>query len=321
MKVLRELDFNARQPIAQIAKKTGLSKEAAHYRIKQLEQKGIITNYYTVIDLSKIGYLFCRLRYELEKVDPKIEERFLDYSRHMPNIGWFIVRGNMNIGLIVYAKSVFEAKEIMDKITNKFYTVVKSRTPSIATKIYHFRRNYLYNTKEDDYLLWGEGKKVDIDETDKKILILLTHDARLPYTKIAEKVGLTSMAVMNRVKRMEKEKLILGYRCALNLQKLGYTHQKIILYMENISAERKKTLLQYLRICPSIVYITEVLDGCDLEFELHLKSSDQLYTFMKKLREVFPEIKSFDSYPFYREEIIRYIPESFETISRKTSPL
>lgn len=311
MKVLRELDFHARQPIAQIAKKIGLSKETTHYRIRQLEQKGIITNYYTVIDLSKLGYLFCRLRYELEKVDPKIEERFLEYARGMPNIGWFIVRGNMNIGLIVYAKTVFEAKEIMDKITNKFYTVVKRRTPSIATKIYHFRRNYLYNTKEEDYLLWGEGKRVDIDEIDKKILILLTHDARLPYTKIAEKVGLTSMAVMNRVKRMEKEKLILGYRCALNLQKLGYTHQKIILYIENISPERKKTLIQYFRTCPNVVYITEVLDSCDLEFELHLKSIDLLYNFMKKLRELFPEIKSFESYPFYLEKIIRYVPGEF----------
>ena len=310
MKILRELDFGARQPISQIAKKVGLSPEVTHYRIKQLEKQGIITGYYPVIDLSKLGYMFCRIFFELEKVDSRIEEQFLEYSRKMPSIGWFVVRGNMNIGLVVYAATIREAKEIMDQITNKFCMVIKKRTPSIATKIYHFRRNYLYGTRADDQLVVGEGKQVQADDIDRKILMLLTKNARLTYIALAEEVGLSSMAVMQRVKRMEKEKLIMGYRCALNLSKLGYTNQKIVLYMENISAARKATLIQFLRMHPHAVYITEVLDSCDLEFEVQLKSMDLLYDFMKNLREQFSEIKSFEIFPIYREEIIRYIPEN-----------
>ena len=311
MKILKELDFNARQPISQIAKKVGLSNEVTGYRVKQLEKKNIITGYYPVIDLSKLGYLFCRVTFELEKVDSKVEEKFLEYAHSIPEVGWFIVRGNMNISLVFYAKNVAEAKEIVDKIYHNFYSVVKKKVPSIATKIYHFRRNYLYETKDDDYIVWGEGIPVKIDEIDKKILTLLTKDVHILYTEIAKEVNLTSMAVMNRVKRMEKEKLILAYRCALNLDKLGYSHQKVVLYMENISPNRKKTLIQFLRVFPHTVYITEVLSSCDLEFELHIKSMSQFYEFLKKLRESFPEIKSFESFPFYREEIIRYIPGEF----------
>lgn len=308
MKILRELDFQARQPVAQIARKTGLSKEAAHYRIKQLEQKGIITGYYPVIDLSKLGYMFCRIGYDLEKVDPKIEESFLSYSRSVPSIGWFIVRSNMDIGLIAYVKTAAEAKEVMDKVTSKFHTVVKNRTPSIATKIYHFRHNYLYGTKEDEQLIWGEGTPITIDDIDKKILQLLTKDTRMPYTSMAEEVGLTSMAVMNRVKRMEREKLILGYRCALDISKLGYMHQKVGLYIENVSSARKQSILQYLRMSPNTVYITEVLYTRDLEFELHVRSTHEFYEFMKKMRETFPEIKSFESSTFHRVVVLRYVP-------------
>jgi len=36
MKILRELDFDARQPISQIARTIGLSTEVTAYRIKQL---------------------------------------------------------------------------------------------------------------------------------------------------------------------------------------------------------------------------------------------------------------------------------------------
>lgn len=309
MKILRELDFQARQPLSIIAKKVGLSKEVVHYRIQQLEQKGIITGYYPVIDLSKLGYLFCRLTYELEKVDSKIENTFLELAKATPSIGWFVVRGNMDIGLVAYTKTVAEAKDVMDTIANKFYPVIKKKIPSIATKIYHFRRNYLYGTKEDEQLVLGEGASVKIDEVDKKILLLLVNNARMQYTKMTNNIDLTSMAIMKRIKRMEKEKLILGYRCALDLSKLGYLHQKVILYIENISSSRKKSLIQYLRVHPNAVYITEVLSSCDLEFEVHVKSMSEFYEFMKMFRNQFPEIKSFEGFPFYKETIIRYIPE------------
>ena len=311
MKILRELDFGARQPISQIAKKVGLSPEVTHYRIKQLEKQGIITGYYPVIDLSKLGYLFCRIGYDLEKVDSKIEESFLSYSKTIPSIGWFIVRGNMDIGLIAYVKTVTEAKEVMDLIASKFYAVVKKKTPSIATKVYHFRHNYLYGTKEDEQLVWGEGSLVKIDDLDKKILLLLTKDTKMPYTSMAGKVGLTSMAVMSRVKRMEREKLILGYRCALDFSKLGYLHQKVGLYIENISSDRKQSIFQYLRMHPNVVYITEVLGSCDLEFELHVRSTHEFYGFVKIMREKYPEIKSFESSTFHRVVILRYVPKEF----------
>ncbi len=310
MKILRELDFNARQPIAQIAKKVGLSKEVTNYRIKQLEKNGIITGYYPIIDLSKLGYLFCRITFELEKVDSQIEEKFLEFARSYPSVGWFVVKGNMNLGLVAYTKTPAEAKVIMDEISNKFHTVVKRKIPSLATKIYHFKRNYLYGTNDDDQLVLGEGESVIVDEVDKNILLQLSKNPLKPYTEIAKGVNLTSMSVMNRVKRMENEKLILGYRCALDLSKLGYLHQKVVLYLENVSSSRRKMLLQYLRMHPNIVYITEVLDCCDLEFETHIKTMNDFYELMKKLRETFTEIKSFESYPFYKEEIIRYIPEN-----------
>ena len=49
-KILYELDLDARQPLTQIGKKVGLSKDVVSYRMKKLQDEGIIKNYYTVID-------------------------------------------------------------------------------------------------------------------------------------------------------------------------------------------------------------------------------------------------------------------------------
>lgn len=311
MKILKELDFDARQPVSQIAKKVGLSPEVVNYRIKQLENKGIISGYYPLVDLSKLGYIYCRYILELEKLNPELEKQFIEFARDHPGLGWFVLRGNMNISLSGYIKTVDEIKNIMDDLNRKFYNVIKAKRPSIATKIYHFKRNYLYNSLDPEIRIWGEATPVSIDDIDKKILVLLSKYVRMPSTDIARQVGLTSMAVINRIKRMEKINLIFGYRCSLDLKKLGYSHHKVELFIENLSPKRKESLIEYLRMNPNIVYITDVLDAVDLEFEAQVRSADDIYTLMMKMCQEFPEIKRFNSIPFHKEIIFRYIPGKF----------
>ena len=167
----------------------------------------------------------------------------------------------------------------------------------------------MYNTIEDDQLVWGAENVIDIDNIDHKLLLSLTQNARMKYTDLAAQVGLTPMAVLNRVKEMQKQKLILGFRCSLDLKKLGYNHHKIYLYLQNINPSRKETLKEILRTHQNVVYITEALGKSDLEFEMHVKADHEVHDFMKELREKFSEIKSFENTIFYREEIVRYMPE------------
>ncbi len=308
MKILRELDFDARQPIARIAKKVGLSPEVAHYRIKQLEQRGIITGYYPVIDLSKLGYMFCRFRLIVENVDSEIEDEFINAVKNIPQLGWIIFGSSCLVSLVVYAKSIQEASKTYDQIVHLFPGVIKSKAFSIAHTIYHFRRNYLYNTEENEQLVWGEGEKVEIDDIDRKILVLLTKEARMRYTELAAEVGLTSMAVINRVKRLQKEKVLLGTRCKLNIGKLGYSHYKISLLIDKIANEKKQSLRETLRQSQNVVYITEALGPYTLEFEMDAHSEQQVHQFLKKIKGQFPEIKGFENTTFYRMEIFRYFP-------------
>lgn len=52
---------------------------------------------------------------------------------------------------------------------------------------------------------------MDMDELDGKIIALLKENARLSYSDIAEQVGLSRVAVKNRVKHLEERRYILGY--------------------------------------------------------------------------------------------------------------
>jgi Lrp/AsnC family transcriptional regulator, leucine-responsive regulatory protein len=56
----------------------------------------------------------------------------------------------------------------------------------------------------------------ELDKIDRKILSILQLDARIPITDLAEQVGLSVTPCSERVKRLEKERVILGYHARLD---------------------------------------------------------------------------------------------------------
>jgi Lrp/AsnC family leucine-responsive transcriptional regulator len=62
-----------------------------------------------------------------------------------------------------------------------------------------------------------------IDEIDRKIIMLLQQDARLPNTVLAEQVGSTSSTVHERVRKLERKGIIKGYVAVVDPERLGKT--------------------------------------------------------------------------------------------------
>jgi Lrp/AsnC family leucine-responsive transcriptional regulator len=60
-----------------------------------------------------------------------------------------------------------------------------------------------------------------LDRIDLRILRALQDDARITHQKLAEQVHLSASSVHERVKRLQREGFILGYRAELNPEKLG----------------------------------------------------------------------------------------------------
>ncbi|WGD35549.1 Lrp/AsnC ligand binding domain-containing protein [Olleya sp. YS] len=62
-----------------------------------------------------------------------------------------------------------------------------------------------------------------IDGIDKKILRALMQDARTPVLEIARQVGISGAAIHQRLRKLEKSKLIAGSKFVINPIVLGYT--------------------------------------------------------------------------------------------------
>ena len=64
---------------------------------------------------------------------------------------------------------------------------------------------------------------ITIDGIDKKILRALMVDARTPVLEIARQVGISGAAIHQRLRKLEKSKLIAGSKFVINPKVLGYT--------------------------------------------------------------------------------------------------
>jgi len=73
-----------------------------------------------------------------------------------------------------------------------------------------------------------------LDELNAHILEELQLDARLSVTEIGRRVGLSPPAVAERIKRMEEDEIITGYKAIIDNDKVGLTVNAFITLRSNI---------------------------------------------------------------------------------------
>lgn len=112
-----------------------------------------------------------------------------------------------------------------------------------------------------------------MDEYDRTILSVLSVEGRISMTALGARVGLSKTPVTARVKRLEEEGVITGYRATLSASKLGVEH---IAFLEvKLSDTREKALdafNQAVRAIPEVEACHMIAGGFD--YLIKVRTSD-----------------------------------------------
>ena len=60
------------------------------------------------------------------------------------------------------------------------------------------------------------GERMELDDTDRKILRLLLNDSQMPLSSMSEEVGLSTTALHHRIKNLKKRKVIKKFTISLS---------------------------------------------------------------------------------------------------------
>jgi DNA-binding Lrp family transcriptional regulator len=130
---------------------------------------------------------------------------------------------------------------------------------------------------------------INLDLKDRKILAELDFDARMPYSLLAKKVGLSKQSVENRISNLLKSGVIKGFYPVINVPKLGYSYCRLALTLQNITKEKKNEIIKYLNEHPRVFWLFDMQGIFDIFLVVWAKSLNEFRIFVEEIESLFGE--------------------------------
>jgi len=313
-KLIYTLDFEARMPLTQLAKKLNTSKQVTKYRLENLQKRNIIQGFYADINASKLGSAIYLVYFKFHHLTPEIEKQFINHISKQNHTGVNVtINGKWDYCMGIWAESIIHFKKYYQKIMKEYERFVKNKTIMIETDFYYFKPKQILQKKEDKQItMTGELEQYKLDNIDKKILVELSKNCRISLVDLAKLTTLTPNGVKSRIKNLENNNVILGYRVMINYPLLNFLHYRAFLHLENTTEEKERKIIQFLKQQQSIISVTKTIGYCELEFRTIVKDVHEFYILMEKLRNEFPDlIKDYESIIYYKfHKALNYFPFS-----------
>lgn len=305
--ILQALDQDVRASYAQIGRRSKLSKEVVQYRIKQLEKKNILTGYWAIPHIGTHNKVY-KLLIKNKSLGKTKKEEFIKYALSQKAVSWFAsTEGNWDFVISTFITKDFEFSKLVNNIMKQFGKyfkekhILKSTSMIITNEKYLYNKNNLIRHDEDSFL---KTSKLG-DETDNKIIRILSNNARTSFTEMAKQVNLTAEAVSTRFKRIMQEKLIRGANPRINHEKLGLSYYHIFIAVSDY--DKKDKICDYYTQHPDFVFIMKHIGYYDIHLEIVVKE-EKIEGIIEELTEKFGEaISSYDLLKIRKEHIITVI--------------
>jgi len=307
-RIMYELDFNSRATSSQISKKLGINQNVVNYRINRLIERNIISDFYTVIDTPRIGFEGFRVYIKFQHMDSETEKKIMDHFVSCPSTWWVgTIDGAWDIGIVVWTENVYDFKDFWDSFMGKYKKFIHSYRTAIYTGLHNFTQAYI--TQDKDIRIashfTGNHGKVNISANDRKILEVLSANARMPVVEIAQGLGLTAMTVKYAMGKLRKMGIIKGFRALYNLELLGLALYKVDLEISDFS--RQDELMEMARSQKNVIYVDQTIGGGDFEIEIVAQNHAEFRKIMDYIKARFSDVIISYNYMVYSKiHKIRY---------------
>lgn len=146
-----------------------------------------------------------------------------------------------------------------------------------------------------------------IDKLDKKILSILTHNARMPFKDVAVECGVSRAAIHQRVQRLIEEGVITGSNFDVDPKSLGYSTCTYI----GITLEKGsmyKAVAEEIAQIPEIVECHFTTGPYTMLIKLYARNNEQLMDLLNNKLQSIHGVVSTETLMSLEQSIKREIP-------------
>src|SRR3989338_3690340 len=292
-KIILELEKDCRQSNHQLGRKVGLSPDVVRYRINRLEKNEIIAWHLSFVNFAKLGYTDYGLYASTQHLTIEKEKRFIDYFQSHQHVSYLAKLGGKYDFIIgILAKNILDFDQILSEIMNKVGENISTKDISTRVALYHFPKSYLVGSREQHKLpsFGGEITTALIDETDSKILKMLSTHARMDIITLAYQIKVPASTTALRIKKLQQKKIIEGFFSFTRCQNYSFQNHIIFLNLKNHSLKDEQKICSYCQQHPNIVYLIKTVGKWDYELSVEVQDLLFLQTILSELKEQFSEI-------------------------------
>jgi len=109
---------------------------------------------------------------------------------------------------------------------------------------------------------------MQIDRFDRQILQLIQQDGRISNQDLADRIGLSPSPCLRRVRALEENGIITGYRALLDAKRLGYTLMALVyIAMDKHTPERFDHFEREISAIPEVLECL-LITGQDADYQI-----------------------------------------------------
>ncbi|MFA6064661.1 MAG: Lrp/AsnC family transcriptional regulator [archaeon] len=310
--ILLELDQNARMSASKIAKRLKLSQDIVNYRIKNLEERGIIKGYISVVQFFRLGYSIFKIYFQFQHLPKAKHDEIISFFSVRKEVTWVAEsNGRWDLMVTFVVEDLMDFENAKNEFLAKYSDFVSNKSISVMTQYRTSPRNYLVQTKHSSSkplkVSFEKFSGTEFDELDLKLVKIISTDARISIIDLSKKLNISPRVANYRLTRLGERGIILGSRVSLNLEKIGYKFFKAFIYLENATEKRRHDLLNYCDEHPNIIHSVVNLGDWDFEAEFEVQSNEQFYEILSFMRGNFSDIiKTVESVLISKEYELHY---------------
>lgn len=132
---------------------------------------------------------------------------------------------------------------------------------------------------------------IKLDSKDKKILELLSQDARMSISEISKKSKIQRDSVAYRINKLEKLNVIKFYTTILNPSALGFPiYSYVHIKLHNLDESLEKQFVAFLVANPQVTYVVKISGEWDYDITIAARDLGNFDDVLKEIRYKFSKI-------------------------------
>ena len=150
-----------------------------------------------------------------------------------------------------------------------------------------------------------------IDELDKRILDIISKNARTPFKDIADECGVSRAAIHQRVQRLTEVGIIMGSGYHINPKKLGYRTCTYI-GLSLAKGSMYKEVIEELKKIPEIVEANYTTGSYSVIVKLYARDNEHLMTLLNECIQEIPGVTNTETMISLDQSIKKELPISID---------